>query len=212
MLYPFYPYNLTTATLTLHAGKVLPLRLPSQHGHAQVCKHFSHDILSPRGLHLKHPLHNRNREENLSVWEILLVGKENESQWNIYIYIYIKNLNVTKSKLCALRFLCGSFVHVLCVCGGARTIRLNLFNCLHKIVNNMKYCHYNQDIKLWLMEKETYTTADRRLSTVQNARRNIPGPRRPMLVISRRTDRTVHFRSPTRVSAKWPATAEKYYP
>ena len=57
--------------------------------HTQVCKHFSHDILFLRGLYLKHPLHNRNREQNFSVQEILLVDKENESQCYIYIYIYI---------------------------------------------------------------------------------------------------------------------------
>jgi hypothetical protein len=85
---------LTAATLTLCAGMVLPLRMPSQHGHTQVCKYFSHDILSRRGLYLKHPLHNRNREQNFSVRETLLVDKENESQWDIYI----KNLNGTKSK------------------------------------------------------------------------------------------------------------------
>lgn len=65
--------------------------------------------------------------------------------------------------------------------------------------------------------RKTYTTAARRLSTVQNASRNTPGPNRPMLVISRRTDKTVHPLCPTRVSAKWPATAHniralKYYP
>jgi hypothetical protein len=58
---------------------------------------------------------------------------------------------------------------------------------------------------------KTYTTAARRLSTVQNASKNTPGPSRPMLVISRCTDRTVHLCCPTRVSAKWPATASNMY-
>lgn len=53
----------------------------------------------------------------------------------------------------------------------------------------------------------TYITAASMLSTAQNANKKIPGPRRPRIVISLRTERTVHRRK-IRVSAKWPDTTE----
>ena len=52
-----------------------------------------------------------------------------------------------------------------------------------------------------------YTTARRRLSTDMKRSMKRPGPSRPIAVINRRTDKTVH-RFWMRESAKWPA-AEK---
>lgn len=61
----------------------------------------------------------------------------------------------------------------------------------------------------YLNPPSTYITAASKLSTAQKANKNIPGPKRPMDVIKRRTDRTVH-RLWINLSAKCPATKRKH--
>lgn len=55
------------------------------------------------------------------------------------------------------------------------------------------------------IEMDTKRTANKRLFTAENMRRKIPGPTRPMIVIKRRTESTVHFFE-INSSAKWPET------
>ena len=57
-------------------------------------------------------------------------------------------------------------------------------------------------------DMKTHKTAKGKLFTALKKRMKSPGPRRPMEVINRRTDSTVHLWAISE-SAKWPATVEK---
>lgn len=59
------------------------------------------------------------------------------------------------------------------------------------------------------VQRVTHIIANKRLLTALKNKRKIPGPSRPILVMSRRTDNTDHF-FPIRPSAKCAATTNRH--
>ena len=81
--------------------------------------------------------------------------------------------------------------------------------CAH----NGKSLQDNWEVSPWNKVKKaraTYTTASTILFTALKKSKNIAGPMRPILVISLRTDNTVHLLA-IRASDKWLAAAKSFY-